>query len=58
MTEERKRSLEEKDGELTEDELYDGWHFCCEWDYMLINHYSSNESCNCYDFFIRSKILK
>ena len=32
---------------LTEKEVKDGWHFCCEWDGMLI-HSSHPEAECCY----------
>ena len=36
-------------GKLTKQEVKDGWHFCCEWDGMLI-HSSHPEAECCYCF--------
>jgi hypothetical protein len=35
-------------GSLTEEEINQGWHFCPEWDYLLINSENvEGESCTC-----------
>lgn len=36
MTEERYRALEYGESVLTCEELNQGWHFCPDWDFMLI----------------------
>lgn len=46
----RKRYIElEKDANshLTPEELQQGWHFCPDWDYMLIQKGSDAEECYC-----------
>jgi len=38
----------EDGGTLTEEEVKEGWHFCPDWDYMLINSNDAyGESCTC-----------
>lgn len=37
MTEERYWELEYKGGVLTKEELDEGWHFCLDWDGLLIS---------------------
>jgi hypothetical protein len=41
-------ALMNEKAELTKEEIEDGWHFCCEWDALLI-HPSWEESkvCTC-----------
>lgn len=45
----RHRALEMGQGELTDTEKADGWHFCNDWDGMLI-HPSDKEAecCTCH----------
>ena len=47
MTNERYWLLQNNtEAKLTEDEIKEGWHFCCEWDYMLIHKsWPEAESC-------------
>lgn len=49
MTEERYKALvKNQDLKLTAQEIKDGWHFCFDWDFMLINKtWIENEHCNC-----------
>ena len=37
MTPSRSLELERTGGTLTQEEMADGWHYCPEWDYMLVN---------------------
>jgi hypothetical protein len=40
MTDERYREVNnDQEAKLTEQELADGWHFCPEWDGLLVNSY-------------------
>jgi hypothetical protein len=44
----RLSSLELGEGELTKEEIEDGWHFCCDWDGMLIHpELPEGDCCNC-----------
>ena len=46
----RKKELErfDENSVITEQEWDDGWHFCCEWDSMLIcQKDKSSEECSC-----------
>lgn len=36
MTPERYSELQHPDASLTEEEISEGWHFCCEYDFALI----------------------
>lgn len=36
MDRQRYAELELRDGKLTAEEIAQGWHFCPEWDYMLV----------------------
>jgi hypothetical protein len=48
MTPERHRFLELFGAKLIEEELKQGWHFCPDWDYMLVNKQEpEGECCNC-----------
>lgn len=48
MTPARYTELEYGDIPLTEEEIQDGWHFCKDWDYMLIHDsWSEIEGCHC-----------
>ena len=51
MTPERYRELElDYNLKLTPEEVAAGWHFCMEWDGMLINrHHKEGEACFCYE---------
>lgn len=51
MTEDRYRELEaDMTLKLTREELDEGWHFCYEWDQMLIcKDWPEAECCLCYD---------
>lgn len=47
MNIDRYRELETT-GQLTETEIAEGWHFCPEWDYMLIHpDFPEAEVCTC-----------
>jgi len=48
MTKERYNEIMNDNSELTEEEMKRGWHFCQEWDRLLI-HPSMKEAdyCNC-----------
>ena len=37
MTPERMKELESNQDVISEEEWEDGWHFCPEWDGMLVN---------------------
>lgn len=38
--------------ELTNDEIADGWHFCAEWDFLLIHPtWPESKCCSCLDSF-------
>ena len=44
------RELELNDGELTKEEIEEGWHFCIEWDGLLIKRGDPEaECCNCFE---------
>ena len=45
----RIKILETTEAKLTQEELKQGWHFCPDWDYMLINIYTNpeREGCTC-----------
>lgn len=48
MSPERYSELEEGESELTSEEIAAGWHFCLEWDFMLINACDPDgEKCDC-----------
>lgn len=49
MTDNRWRQLMENDLEsLTQQEISDGWHFCPDWDGLLIGpNMGETESCGC-----------
>lgn len=48
MNRKRLHELEMGDGELTKEERDEGWHFCVDWDGMLLGPTSpENESCYC-----------
>lgn len=48
MTKKRYNELMEKDGCLTEEELEEGWHWYCEWDYLLIHpSWEEAQCCSC-----------
>ena len=49
MTPERYRQLNSAESDkLTADEMRAGWHFCCEWDFLLTNlHDTEGETCSC-----------
>ena len=36
MTKERYNQLDSGQGSLTYEELNEGWHFCPDWDFMLV----------------------
>jgi len=49
MTEQRYREVEVDNKPLTKEELEDGWHFCPEWDYMLIHpSFDAADACLCH----------
>lgn len=53
MNKERYRQLEfgPEGGKLTEQEVAQGWHFCPDWNDMLINvHRSEGDCCTCDKF--------
>jgi hypothetical protein len=45
----RYKALEyDENAQLTSDEITDGWHFCYDWDYMLIHTtWEEYNSCTC-----------
>lgn len=45
MTEERYRTLEYGESVLTYEELNEGWHFCPDWDFLLIQDGQSEPCC-------------
>ena len=48
MERERYLAVQRGDEELTEQEIADGWHFCWEWDEMLIHpSWPEAEACTC-----------
>lgn len=48
MNRKRYAELIKTDAKLTEDEKREGWHFCKEWDFMLIhNTYIEFDACIC-----------
>lgn len=49
MTNERYQQLMKDNSlPLTEEEMSQGWHFCPEWDFLLINpEMGEFECCNC-----------
>lgn len=49
MTPERYEELNKKGSGLSEDEIADKWHFCREWDQMLVGPgMPEMESCLCF----------
>lgn len=50
MTDERYSSLMdmEKNLELTQDEIKEGWHFCSEFDGLLRNNNEEEFKCTCF----------
>jgi hypothetical protein len=50
MTDERWLQLMNSDTEpLTEQELKEGWHFCPEWDGLLMHRVITPEDCSCFE---------
>jgi len=48
MTDERYLALERTGEKLTDAERKEGWHYCCEWDGLLINKsWPEAECCTC-----------
>lgn len=49
MTPERYNALmDNEDLELTEDEMLEGWHFCMDWDFLLVGPgMEETQSCHC-----------
>lgn len=48
--------MEDNDSKLTEDELSLGWHFCPEWDGLLIGPgMGEEESCLCFPDKLRTE---
>ncbi len=50
MTPFRLKELEDmtNDAELTSPEMLEGWHFCYDWDGLLVNvKTNTSEECNC-----------
>jgi len=48
MTPERRHELEEGDSSLTPDEQLQGYHFCPDWDFMLVGPEDpEQEGCTC-----------
>lgn len=48
MTDERLNELWKTGGELTPAEISKGWHYCPDWDFMIINpDCSEAEACLC-----------
>lgn len=60
MTEERWIELNEnQSSQLTEEEIAEGWHFCLEWDGLLVGPgMQEMECCNCFEPAEKEKILK
>ena len=51
MTEKRYNQLMNRKGRLTAAELQDGWHFCYEWDGLLIQPTDPEAKfCRCQEF--------
>jgi len=59
MTDERWNLLMENDSEkLAPDEISQGWHFCCDWDGLLIGPGMGElESCGCFKCHKCGKVL-
>jgi hypothetical protein len=50
MTDERWLQLMNSDTEpLTEQEVKEGWHFCPEWDGLLMHRVITPEDCSCFE---------
>lgn len=51
MTRARIRELDKNlAAELTEEEFANGWHFCSDWDGLLIHKsHPESEACHCFD---------
>ena len=48
MSDTRWRELMREETELTDDEIEEGWHFCWDWDGLLIHpDMPESQSCNC-----------
>lgn len=48
MKDDRYNFLMHSDDSLTEKEISDGWHFCSDWDGLLINDdWPESEACSC-----------
>lgn len=50
MDRNRAVNLEKYGGMLTQEEMADGWHYCPDWDYMLVNMNDKEGEglcCNC-----------
>ena len=48
MENDRYNFLMHSDDSLTEKEVSDGWHFCADWDGLLINNdWPESECCSC-----------
>lgn len=48
MTPERYAELDLKNARLTQEEVNEGWHFCPDWDFMLVNKKDpESEECYC-----------
>ena len=49
MTRDRRIEVEVFGSRLTEDEVLDGWHFCFEWDGMLVGPgMDEQDACTCF----------
>lgn len=50
MDRQRYNDLQDGRAELTQEEIKAGWHFCSEWDYMLVGPgMSERRYCHCFD---------
>ena len=48
MTPERRKELDSSpDACLTDEELAEGYHFCCEWDYLMVGPNDGEADCCC-----------
>ena len=56
MTPERMRFVERNiDAELTPEEIAEGWHFCYDWDGLLVNRYDKEGEGSCCTCFAPDK---
>ncbi len=45
MDNQRYKDIMDGKADLTQEEINQGWHFCVEWDFMLINKNSAEGMC-------------